>query len=365
MKKKHLEKISNSYIRYSNCWEDADILLSGLDCKKGAKILSIGSAGDNSFSLLCTEPELVLAVDINPVQIKLIELKKIAIKELEYIDYLVFYGFTGSEKERLNIYRSLKIKMNSDLIEFWQDKENLISSGLVNAGKFEKYFNTFSKKILSLIHTSERINKLFLEKSQEEQIKFYNEFWNNGRWRFLFKIFFSKFVMGRLGRSKEFMNEVKVEVGDFIYNKAATHLQSTACRSNYFLEYILKRKFDKNLPHYIRKENFEQVKKNINELQVFQGFAEEAFKKYGKFDYFNLSDIFEYMSPEVFKNVATDFYKNSNPKARFAYWNLMVPRNLENILPDKFEQEKELSENLSSKDKGFFYSCFQIDKVLK
>ena len=37
---------------------------------------------------------------------------------------------------------------------------------------------------------------------------FYDKTWNNLRFKFLFKLFFNKFVMGRLGRDKEFFKYV-------------------------------------------------------------------------------------------------------------------------------------------------------------
>ncbi len=47
-----IQKVDFNIIRYANCWEDADILLEGLSPAEGSKILSIGSAGDNSFSTI-------------------------------------------------------------------------------------------------------------------------------------------------------------------------------------------------------------------------------------------------------------------------------------------------------------------------
>ena len=74
--KEQLKNVKHDYIRYANCWEDPDVLLEALDVQENDKVLSIGSAGDNSFSLLSKNPKLVVAVDINPIQLNLIELKK-------------------------------------------------------------------------------------------------------------------------------------------------------------------------------------------------------------------------------------------------------------------------------------------------
>ena len=70
-------------IRYANCWEDPLILAEGLAVNPGEKILSIASAGDNSFYLLLNEPEIVVAADVNEVQLFLVELKTTAIRTLE------------------------------------------------------------------------------------------------------------------------------------------------------------------------------------------------------------------------------------------------------------------------------------------
>jgi len=70
----HLQNVSADYIRYANCWEDADILCPGLSLKQDSKILSIASAGDNTFSLLTADPELVVAADLNSAQLNLMRL---------------------------------------------------------------------------------------------------------------------------------------------------------------------------------------------------------------------------------------------------------------------------------------------------
>ena len=65
--REQLNEVRHDYIRYANCWEDADVLIEGLKVQPGDRVLSIGSAGDNSFSLLVNDPELLVAFDINPI----------------------------------------------------------------------------------------------------------------------------------------------------------------------------------------------------------------------------------------------------------------------------------------------------------
>ncbi|MFN5709269.1 MAG: DUF3419 family protein, partial [Planctomycetota bacterium] len=74
-------------IRYANCWEDAEILCLALDPRPGMRILSVGSAGDNSLALLAEGAEVVVG-DLSPAQLAAIEIRKVAFARLEYEELL-------------------------------------------------------------------------------------------------------------------------------------------------------------------------------------------------------------------------------------------------------------------------------------
>ena len=179
----------------------------------------------------------------------------------------------------------------------------------------------------------------------------------------LFKIFFSKRVMGKYGRDPEFLREVKVSVGDYIFQKAGRHLQSVNAQDNFILRYNLTGSFGGLLPHYLKPENLKKIKANIDRLHILEGYAEDAVKAYGKFRYMNLSNIFEYMDSELFLKTARQLAEATESGGRLGYWNLMVPRRISEMITDKVEYQKEISIKLSEKDKGFFYNQFIIDQV--
>ncbi|MCR9173824.1 MAG: BtaA family protein [bacterium] len=358
--KEQLNNVQHDYIRYANCWEDADVLLEGLNITSGDRVLSIGSAGDNSFSLLSKGPEIVVAVDINAIQLHLIELKKAAFATLEYEEFLEFLGFAASTR-RIQLFEKVKTALSDELQVFWSSREQEITDGIIFQGKFERYFRLFRRRILPLVHTKKRVNRLFEGKTAEEQAAFFHKKWNNRRWRLLFKLFFSKFVMGRFGRDPAFLKEVDVVVSEFILGQAAAHLSHINAQNNYFLHFIMKGEFGDFLPHYARKENFEKIKSNLDSLLVFNGLAEQAFEEYQNFSKFNLSNIFEYMPMDLFEQVAQNIVDNSSSNARIAYWNLMVPRKIHKMISG-VESESELTKSLIQKDNGFFYMGLQIDK---
>lgn len=357
-------KVQLDFIRYANCWEDPEVLLKGLKMEKGKRILSIASAGDNSFSLLTTEPEMVVAFDLNPTQLYLVELKKLAIQQLSREECMAFLGFAESEY-RLKTYEGFKHELSPQALEFWEKNELYIKTGVVHCGKFEKYFQLFSRRILPFIHTKKRVEALLSKKSAEEQEAFYTKKWNTWRWRLLFKLFFSKAVMGKKGRDPQFLKEVKVSVGTFIFNQSARQLRSTLAQDNFILRYNLTGNFGSLLPHYLQEENYRLIQQQLSKLKIFRGTTDDAIAKFGTFDGMNLSDIFEYMDPKTFTHIGENLHAGLNENGTIGYWNLMVPRVLSKDLPERFQLNEGLSTELTRTDKGFFYYGFYSDKAIK
>ncbi|WP_257667757.1 BtaA family protein [Parapedobacter tibetensis] len=351
-----------SVLRYANCWEDADVLLSGLGSREGSRILSIASAGDNSFSLLSTNPEQVIAVDLSGTQLALLELKRIAMQQLSYGEVLLFFGFRPCN-ERLQTLERLKSYLPEDVFNYWKTKPDLIRKGVVTQGKFERYFQLFNQYVLPWIHSKRTVRKLLSPKPAAIQTDFYHHKWNTWRWRLFFKLFFSKAVMGRFGRDPAFLQEVEVQVGSTIFNRAERHLTTVAAQHNFMLHYNLIGNFGNFLPHYLLPENYIRIIPNLHRLQVFEGYAEDALDKFGRVDYMNLSNIFEYMDTDTFRQVADRLVDGLNPKGKMAYWNLMVPRRVSSVFPDKLTYLSELSTRLTESDKGFFYERFIVEEA--
>lgn len=349
-------------IRYANCWEDADILLAGLQPAKGARIISIGSAGDNTFSLLLNDPKSVTAVDISPVQLHLIELKRACFQCLSYEQALCLLGYAPSA-ERIKVYHdTLRPHLSAEAAEYWDRHSEIISDGVIHCGKFERYFAILRNKLLPWIHSRKTIRRLFESKSAEEQEQFYYNTWCNWRWKLVFRIFFSRFVLGRLGRDPRLLREVKINVQRFIFGQAEKHLKSAAVQKNYFLRFILTGEFGDRLPHYIREENYESIRRNIHKLKLRQGLLEDIIEQ-EPYDHLNLSNIFEYLDTDTFKAIGQKIAGTIAKDGRVCYWNLMAPRRI-SLYTDKLAYQEKLSEQLHALDKCFFYSKFITEKAV-
>ena len=361
---KNIPDADFSFVRYANCWEDASILLKALRPNKGRRILSIASAGDNSLAMLVDGAEVV-AVDLNPAQLACAELRGEAIRELELDRFLKFAGIAPSDN-RLDIYADIRSGLSDEARRYWDARGTTIAEGFVHAGKFENYFSLFRKRVLPLIHGGRVVEMLMEPKSEAEREKFYERAWNNRRWRFLFKVFFSKRMMGWLGRDPAFFKRVDAPVAKRIFERVEYALTKLDTSKNPYLDYILTGNYTKSRPYYLLPENYDAIRKNIDNLTLRPGTIDAVAEEYGpnSFDGFNLSDIFEYLSPEQCLAVYARLLESARPNARLAYWNMLVPQTCPAPIAGKVELLETESRKLFLEDMAFFYSRFIVERVL-
>jgi len=315
-------------IRYAQVWEDADLLIEALDVQPTDVVLSIASGGDNAFALLAQNPAKVYAIDLSDAQIALCERRK-------------------------EMYRTLS----------WEEHLAVLQSEILPQGKFERYFKMFREKVLPLIHTLKRIDQLVAPKSAEERAKFYDKVWNNRRWRLMFRLFFSRRVMGKHGRDKEFFKFVVGSVAARILSRAKHALTNLDTSENPYLHYILYGEYKNAFPYSMRPENYEKIRANLDKIEFRKQSIEDFIENYdGVIDAFNLSDIFEYMSQDGMDKLYDNMLSKSTVGTRFAYWNMLAPRSANN---SRIETDEHKNREFLLKDKAFFYSAFYLDKVVK
>ncbi len=351
-----------SKVRYANCWEDADTLMEALS-PRGRHCISIGSAGDNSFSLLAEGAEAVTIVEMNPAQIACIGLRMAAYQCLQHKEFLILLG--ELEGDRLSLYEKCRSTLDSSSRVYWDHFPDQIEVGFGRIGKFESYFDLFRDKLMPWVHSRTKIENLLSSKSAEDRADFYQKTWNTWRWRWLFKLFFSRFVMGRLGRDPAFFKYVEGSVADRILDRTRHALIELQPAQNPYLRWILNGHYGQALPHALRAENFASIRENMDKISIDARPLEEVLtNSTQKYDAFNLSDIFEYMSEENTDILLRRIHQSGARGARLAYWNMLAPRSRPGSLATKLRPMSKLSNKLFLQDKAFFYSAFIVEEVI-
>jgi S-adenosylmethionine-diacylglycerol 3-amino-3-carboxypropyl transferase len=354
-----------SQIRYAQCWEDADVLLDALDVHEGDVCLSIASAGDNSFSLLARNPAKVVAVDLNAAQLACVELRRAAYARLDHEEFLRLIGSRPCDRRDV-LYQRCRPALPEDVQQFWDARSDAIAAGIGSAGKFERYFALFRERILPWIHSRRCVDTLLAGGSLEQRRAFYASQWNTWRWRLLFKVFFSRTVMGRFGRDPAFFKYVEGSVATRIFTRAEHALTELNPADNPYLQWILTGTDTTALPHALRLENFDMIRRNLDRLEVRLCSIEQYVADHPtqRFDRLNLSDIFEYMSEANYQSLLDLLVNHANAGARLVYWNMLVPRSRPAAMADHLRSLDELGDRLLRTDKAFFYNRLVVEEVI-
>ena len=362
-----------SLIRYAQLWEDADILLRALDIQPSDVCLSIASAGDNALAMLSRGPAKVIAVDLNPSQIACLELRVAAFRHLTHAEFLDLLGVLlnthddpAAPDRRLAHYRRICSDLSPSARQFWDQNPELIRRGAATVGKFESYFDIFRRRIMPLIHSRSTIEHLLAGGDLEDRLEFYNLHWDTWRWRWLFKVFFSRWVMGRLGRDPAFFKYVQGSVADQILDRVRHALTELNPADNSYLHWILLGGYRNALPYALRAENFEAIRANLDRLEWHLGAVEDFLDspQTGAITKFNLSDIFEYMSEPAYHALLARLCAASKRGGRLAYWNMQAPRRRPESMAQKIRPLDTLANELHRADRAFFYSAFIVEEVV-
>ncbi|MCQ8179754.1 BtaA family protein [Methylomonas sp. SURF-1] len=353
-----------STIRYAQCWEDADVLLKALAIRPGDVCLSIASAGDNCLAMLAHDPSRVIALDISPAQLYCLELRIAAYRNLEHPELLELIGSRPSIR-RLQLYQHCRPSLSQNARCFWDERRTAIEQGIGSAGKFERYFSLFRRYILPLIHGRTTVVQMLRGGNASEREAFYSRIWDNRRWRLLFRLFFSRLVMGRLGRDPSFFRYVEGGIAERLMERTRHALVALNPKDNPYLHWIVTGRHGEALPFALRAENFATIRNNLDRLEWRCCALEDFLSSNDRptIQRFNLSDIFEYMAESQYLALLRDLVSAASPGARLVYWNLLAPRRRPQSMAEQLHSLDELAVSLHGQDKAFFYGALIVEEV--
>ncbi|SNS90822.1 DUF3419 family protein [Tropicimonas sediminicola] len=355
------ERARFDIIRYAQLWEDADVLVAAMRPDAGQRFLSICSAGDNALALLTLDPEVVTAVDLSAAQLDCLRLRIGAMRALDQPEFLELMGSRPSERRDALLDRAIA-GLPEETRARWQAlRPEVLAHGAGGVGRFERYFRIFRRFILPLVHSRRTIDDAFVSRPTAERARFLDERFVTWRWRLMLELFFSRFVMGRMGRDKAFFDHVEGSVADHVARRIRHAGVTCDPAENPYLHWILKGGHGAALPMPWRPGPYEVIRERLDRLELVQGPLEAAAGP--PVDGFNLSDIFEYMSPEAAEAAYRQVLDRGRPGSRMVYWNMMAPRRVPASLAERVTTLTVLEDRLKAQDKAFFYSDFVIEEI--
>ncbi|MCZ7563893.1 MAG: BtaA family protein [Burkholderiales bacterium] len=116
---KVFEAIYARALIYNSCWEDPAVDRRALGIGAADTVLVITSAGCNALDYALDGPARIHAVDANPRQTALLELKLAGIRRLDFDDFFAAFG-AGAHREFEAIYRTaLREELSPFARDYW------------------------------------------------------------------------------------------------------------------------------------------------------------------------------------------------------------------------------------------------------
>lgn len=123
---------------YTMSWEDPDVDATVMNVNDDDVCLTLTSGGCNSLNLLLHGAKEVYSIDCNPAQSALLELKSIAIRNLDFDQVWSMFG-EGKIENMVELYKKyLAPFMTQNSIDFWNKKLYYFERGLYYSGGMGK-----------------------------------------------------------------------------------------------------------------------------------------------------------------------------------------------------------------------------------
>ncbi len=116
---KVFQRLCSRNLVYNTCWEDPAVDREALDIRPDDVMLVITSAGCNVLDYLLDEPRRIYAVDANPRQNALLELKLAGIRTLEFEDFFAIFGLGRHRHARRIYHRALRPALEGFARDYW------------------------------------------------------------------------------------------------------------------------------------------------------------------------------------------------------------------------------------------------------
>lgn len=257
---------------YNTCWEDPRLDRAALDIQPHHNVMVITSAGCNALDYALAGANHVYAVDMNPRQNALLDLKKSAIANLEYEDFFAMFG-RGQMADYKEVYSS---KLRSSLPEwsrsYWDRKIKYFRPRKRRSFYFRGTSGAFARAVNMYVDRVIRIRPQIMElfdcKTQEEQRELYDKIQDRLWTKSL------KFAMARdttwslvgVPRAQREHLEKQYANGivDFVQENMRAVFAELPIQDNYFWRvYVTGQYTQECCPEYLKAENFQALKDGI------------------------------------------------------------------------------------------------------
>ncbi|MGC4093782.1 MAG: DUF3419 family protein [Polyangiaceae bacterium] len=328
------------------------------------RVACVASGGCTALSLLRDGVEHVDAIDSNPAQCALVELRKAAVRALDQRDYVDFVQGTSNAPVT---YQRMRSGLPAWARSFWDARPRAIERGVNRAGVTEAFYRFVSGNLLGSVLGAETWRALLDSDSVEQQCALYERFCKTPEFVSGLRVVLSRSSHLAFYPAFMFRNVSEHHFGDFFAQQFERELCTRPLRGNYFLSQLLFEDYrwdhGEGCPPYLVPARYAEVRRNIERLEVHQASLQEHLSRaWAGFDAIFLSNVFDWASAEQREDIARAALAACSPSGTIAWRQLLADVPLPSAFQTGLEFDAERSKRMHALDRSLSYRNFTLGR---
>ncbi len=260
---------------YNTCWEDPRLDREALQLSSDDSVLVITSAGCNALDYLLQAPRRVFAVDLNPLQNALLELKVACIRTLSFDEFFCVFGTGGAAQwpawYRGRVRKALSPAARSiwdrriDFFDASTRRKSFYFRG--SSGYFAWLINAYIDRVAKVRESIQSV--LDAPSIQDQQRLFHQGEVRQSIWRPMIRWMIRRdATLSMLGVPR--LQRRQIDVGyaggieQFIIDRLESVFTRLSLADNYFWRVYLTGSYTPTCcPEYLKRENFDRLRDHL------------------------------------------------------------------------------------------------------
>lgn len=340
-----LEKLSKVWFNlihrnnlvYNTCWEDPRLDEVALELKPQDNVLVITSAGCNALDYVLQGVNHVYAVDMNPRQNAVLELKQVAIRELDYDEFFQMFG-RGRIAGYKEIYKKrLRPHLSRESVRIWdRHKRYFLGPGQAKRPSFYYYgssgmFAWMMRMYVKMKRLKTPVEKLLAAQTIEEQQHIFKEYnLTDKLWAPFLKWAMKRdTTLAMLGvpraQRQQLDRDYPGGILQFVIDSLEYVCTQLPLKDNYFWRVYLTGSYTPDCcPEYLKQDNFNKLKAGmVNNVTTHTdsvlGFLEANEVQISKYVLLDHQDWLAEVRPDVLQAEWEQMVKRAMPQTRFIW----------------------------------------------
>lgn len=343
-------------VHFAQIREDAAVERCLVARHRPRRIACIGSGGCTALSLLSDEVEVVYAIDANPAQCAVIEVKRAAMAVLDREDWLAFVG-EAPASDRAVTFEGLADALPVYARDWWRARPEALALGANHCGSTERFYRFVGGNLRHSVVPDAVWRDLLAADSLDAQRALHARHFTGPEWTTALRVLLSRTTHLAFFPAQMFANVTEHDFAAFFAAQFDREVLTRSIRGNYFLSQLLFGTWlPDSAPPFALPSGWGGARRNLGKL-VVRPLTLDAFLASDEargVEAFFLSNVFDWLDATGRARLCEGLLAAAAPGAVVLWRNMLADHALPASFAERFVPEPD-KEALAALDRSMLY----------